>query len=99
MGCPIAILSNFASFSEFFSNKSANLFMYAARLCPAVSRHAGNAAFAASTAASTSFSLATWTLSVIWESSSGLTMVIVSPEEDGTYYGGVLSDLRGDGRR
>lgn len=56
-----------------------------ARLWPAVSRQEGNAAFAAETASSTSFGEATWTRSVMRESSWGLWIVRVSEEEDWRY--------------
>lgn len=72
IGCPMARDSREASLSTFFSNRSANLSMIAARLAPAVSRHFGKAALAAETALSMSASEATWTLSVTRDSSLGL---------------------------
>ena len=86
MGWPIAADSKRASLSTFASRREANFSIMAARLWPAVSRHDGKAFFAAATAESMSFSLATWTLSVTRESSEGEFMERVSPVEEGTYW-------------
>jgi hypothetical protein len=65
--------------------KSANLRWPAARLEPAISRHAENAAVAASTLRLRSCSLTTYTLSATKDSSPRLQVLIVSPGDDATY--------------
>lgn len=85
MGWPMAAHSRAAMRGACDSRRVANLSMVAARLEPGSAHHCGKAFLAAATAASTSCSDATWTLSVTSSSVLGLWIVRVSPVEEGTY--------------